>query len=297
MTNLSTFNYDILDQLKYNPSIVLCSARGGGKSFLLNSLMKKLNSKFKYSHIFGFSQTDVATGQMKNFIPDKFIFDTLNPLQQIIDTRLSSQTPLKERSNICIILNDIAGLREQNTYNRNTRSIKNSGNLEKLFSLGRHQLKATVIVLCQSLVMISPLLRLNTDLSFFWVSKSALVRKAITDQYLGLVSKQEALKIYYDVFNGTPYQCLVICSFIQGTTSLEQFCYKFLAPEIKSWKSHFVKRYNKDNTLSTTKKIKTNDKNNIFKYYNEVKESNTINADIRKSKSNKGIKIKPSHHY
>ncbi len=297
MTNLSTFNYDMLDDLKYNPSIVLCSARGGGKSYLLETLMMKLNKKFKYSHIFGFSMTDRATGQMKNFIPDNFIFDTLNPLQEIMDTRLNSDVPIKERSNICIILNDISGLREQNTYNKYSRSIKNSGNLERLFTLGRHQLRATIVVLCQGLQMCSPLVRLNTDITFFWVSKSAVVRKAITEQYLGLVPKKEALQIYHDVFNGTPYMCLVICSFMQGTTSLEQFCFKFLAPKHTKWKSHFVKRYNKDNTLATTKKIKTNDKNNIFKYYNEVKESNNINSDIRKSKSKKGIKIKPSYRF
>ena len=50
-------------------------------------------------------------------------------------------------------MNDIAGLREQNKYNRDTRGIKNSGNLEKLFSLGRHNFRATIVVLVQSLLM------------------------------------------------------------------------------------------------------------------------------------------------
>ena len=299
MIKLETFNYDILDDLKYNPSIVLCSSRGGGKSFLLQSLMKKLDSKFKYSHIFGFSQTDRATQQMSSFIPDNFIFDDLNNLEEIMQTRLKSDMPIKERSNICIIMNDISGLREQNTFNRNTKSIKNSGNLEKLFSLGRHQLKCTVIILCQSLVMVSPLIRLNTDLTFFWTAKSSLVRKSITDQYLGLVTRKEALDIYNDVFNGTPYQALVINSWIQGTTSLTQFCYKFLAPEQKKWKSKFVKRYKKDNTLAKINKknkIKTNE-NNIFKYYNEIEKSNNINASSRKSKFHKRKKIKPTNDY
>lgn len=298
MANLTTFDYDILDELKYNPSIVLCSARGGGKSYLLETLMKKLDSVFKYSHVFGFSMTDKATGQMKSFIPDNFIFEELSPLQEIMDTRLNSDIPIKKRTNICIVLNDISGLREQNSYNKNSRSIKNSGNLERLFTLGRHQLKCTIVVLCQGLQMVSPLVRLNTDLTFFWVSKSAVVRKSITEQYLGLVPKKEALQIYHDVFNGTPYQCLAICSFMQGTTSLEQFCFKFLAPEHVKWKSKFVKRYNKDNSLSKKKtKLKTNQKNNVFKYYNEVKESNTLNTNTRKSKSDKGIKIKPSNRY
>ena len=86
--DIKEFSYDVLDDLKYNPSICLVSQRGGGKSFLLDSLMKYLDKKMKFSHIWAFSQTDLVTRQMSNFVPDDFIFDTLEPLQSIIDTRL-----------------------------------------------------------------------------------------------------------------------------------------------------------------------------------------------------------------
>lgn len=269
---IKDFNYDMLDDLKYNPSIILCSQRGGGKSFLLNSLMKKLDSKFKYSHIFAFSQTDKFTGQMENFIPNDYIFDSLDALDDIITTRTESKVPIDKRSNICIIMNDIAGLREQNKYNRDTRGIKNSGNLEKLFSLGRHNLRATIVVLVQSLLMVSPLVRLNTDLTFFWTSKNSLVRKKIKEEYLGLATKREADQIYDKVFDGTPYICFVVNSWMQGTTKLNQFVFKFLAPKMKKWKSKFVKNYKKK-TKRNNNKIITNEKNNVFTIYNEVEES------------------------
>ena len=269
---IKDFNYDMLDDLKYNPSIILCSQRGGGKSFLLNSLMKKLDSKFKYSHIFAFSQTDKFTGQMENFIPNDYIFDSLDALDDIITTRTESKVPIDKRSNICIIMNDIAGLREQNKYNRDTRGIKNSGNLEKLFSLGRHNLRATIVVLVQSLLMVSPLVRLNTDLTFFWTSKNSLVRKKIKEEYLGLATKREADEIYDKVFDGTPYICFVVNSWMQGTTKLNQFVFKFLAPKMKKWKSKFVKNYKKK-TKRNNNKIITNEKNNVFTIYNEVEES------------------------
>ena len=271
--NINEFSYDFLDDLKYNPSICLVSQRGGGKSFLLDSLMKKLDKKYKYSHIFAFSQTDKITGQMSNFVPDKFIFDSLEPLQSIIDTRLDSQTPIKERSNICIIMNDISGLREQNTYNKNSKSIKNSGNLEKLFSLGRHQLRCTVILLLQSLVMVTPLIRFNTDITFFWTPKSSIVRRKITDEYLGLVTRKEAVQVYESVFDGTAYQCLVINSWVQGTTELNQFVFKFLAPLQKKWKSGFVRRNGK--AKSKKNNIKPNKKNNMFNIYNVNNEFKT----------------------
>jgi len=281
MNSVKTFNYEIIDDLKYNPSIVLCSQRGGGKSFLLDSLMKKLDKKYKYSHIFAFSQTDKITGQMKNFVPDKFIFENLDPLQNILDTRLNSDTPIKERSNICIIMNDISGLREQNSHNKNTKGIKNSGNLEKLFSLGRHQLRCTVILLLQSLVMVTPLIRFNTDITFFWTPKSSIVRKKITDEYLGLATRKEALVIYQEVFDGTPYQCLVINSWIQGTTSLEQFVFKFLAPQEKKWRTGFVKRNGKPKQKSKNI-VKPDKKNNIFNIYN-VNETKTYNLRNKKN--------------
>lgn len=269
---IKDFNYDMLDDLKYNPSIILCSQRGGGKSFLLNSLMKKLDSKFRYSHIFAFSQTDKFTGQMENFVPNDYIFDSLDALDDIITTRTESKVPIEKRSNICIIMNDIAGLREQNKYNRDTKGIKNSGNLEKLFSLGRHNLRATIVVLVQSLLMVSPLVRLNTDLTFFWTSKNSLVRKKIKEEYLGLATKREADEIYDKVFDGTPYICFVVNSWMQGTTKLNQFVFKFLAPKMKKWKSKFVKNYKKK-TKRNNNKIITNEKNNVFTIYNEVEES------------------------
>ena len=287
---IKDFNYDMLDDLKYNPSIVLCSQRGGGKSFLLNSLMKKLDSKFKYSHIFAFSQTDKFTGQMDNFIPRDYIFDDLEALQEIMDTRTESKTPIEDRSNICIILNDIAGLREQNKYNKDTKGIKNSGNLEKLFSLGRHNLKCTIIVLVQSLLMLSPLVRLNTDLTFFWTSKNSLVRKKIKEEYLGLATKKEADEIYNKVFDGTPYVCFVVNSWMQGTTKLNQFVFKFLAPEkTKKWKSKFVKEYKKIRKSHDKNKVVPNKKNNIFTIYNEV-ESQRIKTNPYKTRSKARIK-------
>jgi len=278
--SIEEFSYDVLDDLKYNPSICLVSQRGGGKSFLLDSLMKYLDKKYKYSHIFAFSQTDKVTGQMSNFVPHDFIFDNLEPLQNIIDTRLESNTPIEERSNICIIMNDISGLRERNTYNKDSKSIKNSGNLEKLFSLGRHQLRCTVILLLQSLVMVTPLIRYNSDITFFWTPKSSIVRKKITDEYLGLVTRKEAIEVYEDVFDGTPYQALVINSWIQGTTKLNQFVFKFLAPTQKKWKSGFVKRNGKPKKKKASN-IKPNKKNNIFSIYN-VNEVKTNNLRTRK---------------
>ena len=287
---IKTFNYDMLDDLKYNPSIVLCSQRGGGKSFLLNSLMKKLDSIFHYSHIMAFSQTDKFTGQMDNFVPRDYIFETLEPLQKIIETRKKPIENIKDRKNICLIFNDIANLRESNSFDRNSKSIKNSSSLEYLFSLGRHEMRCTIIVLIQSLVMISPLARINSDITFFWTAKNSLVRKKIKEEYLGILNKKSAEELYNTVFDGTPYQCFVVNSWIQGTTRLEQFVFKFLAPEkTKKWKSKFVKGYNKIRKSKDKNKVVPNKKNNIFTIYNEI-ESQRIKTKTHQTRSKTKLK-------
>ena len=287
---IKTFNYDMLDELKYNPSIVLCSQRGGGKSFLLNSLMKKLDSIFHYSHIMAFSQTDKFTGQMENFVPKDYIFETLEPLQKIIETRKKPIENIKDRKNICLIFNDIANLRESNSFDRNSKSIKNSSSLEYLFSLGRHEMRCTILVLIQSLVMISPLARINSDITFFWTAKNSLVRKKIKEEYLGILNKKSAEELYNKVFDGTPYQCFVVNSWIQGTTRLEQFVFKFLAPEkTKKWKSKFVKSYNKIRKSKDKNKVVPNKKNNIFTIYNEI-ESQRIKTKSHQTRSKTKLK-------
>ena len=287
---IKTFNYDMLDELKYNPSIVLCSQRGGGKSFLLNSLMTKLDSIFHYSHIMAFSQTDKFTGQMENFVPKDYIFETLEPLQKIIETRKKPIENIKDRKNICLIFNDIANLRESNSFDRNSKSIKNSSSLEYLFSLGRHEMRCTILVLIQSLVMISPLARINSDITFFWTAKNSLVRKKIKEEYLGILNKKSAEELYNKVFDGTPYQCFVVNSWIQGTTRLEQFVFKFLAPEkTKKWKSKFVKSYNKIRKSKDKNKVVPNKKNNIFTIYNEI-ESQRIKTKSHQTRSKTKLK-------
>ena len=53
-------------------------------------------------------------------------------------------------------------------------------------------MRCTIIVLIQSLVMISPLARINSDITFFWTAKNSLVRKKIKEEYLGILNKKSA---------------------------------------------------------------------------------------------------------
>lgn len=282
--NINDFNYSMLDDLKHCPAIILTSARAGGKSFLLQSLMKYLDGNKKigsFSHIFAFSQTDKYTGQL-SFMRQEHIFDDLDNLQEIVQTRIESDTPQKELSNICLIFNDIYGMRE------NGKLVKNSDSLGYLFSLCRHR-NCTVIALVQRNTMLSPLIRMNADITFIWTPKSTNEKIKIKEEYLGLAkNKKETDILFESIFNGTPYQCMVVLSYKQGVTKIDEYCYKFVAPEQKKWKSKSLKQNGKPRIKKQKKLLKNSKKNNVFSIYNidEIK-TNKIRSKINTIRAKK----------
>ena len=94
------------------------------------------------------------------------------------------------------------------------------------------------------------------------------------------------------VFDGTPYVCFVINSWMQGTTKINQFVFKFLSPDIRKWKSHFVKKYKKNiNDRIHHNNNNESNKNNIFSIYNEVEQSKISTRHFSKSGKKKPQKI------
>ena len=270
---IKKFNYEMIDECEHAPSIILASSRGGGKSVLLMSLMKYLDDRFKFSHIFAFSQTDKIVNGLP-FMNQDFIFSDLNNLQEIMDTRINNPTPIKQLPYIALIFNDVASLRE------NGKSFKNSESMEKLYSMMRHY-RVVVVTLVQKLTMIAPLIRLNSDLTFLWVSKSHLVKQKIKDEYLGLSkNKKESEAVYETIFNGTPYNCMVCLQFKQGVVSLDDYIYEFVAPfPPPKWKSKSLKKAkNKICKCKHEEKIKLENKN-LLQIYNEV----NLHPQLRRS--------------
>lgn len=272
---IKKFDYNMIDECKHAPAIILASSRGGGKSVLLKSLMQYLDKRFKFSHIFAYSQTDKIANGLP-FMRQDHIFDNLDNLREIMDRRLNNPTPIEKLPYICFIFNDIASLRE------NGRSIKNSESLEKLYSLMRHG-RGVVVTLVQKLTMINPLIRQNSDLTFLWVAKSHIVKQKIKDEYLGLAkNKKESEEIYEQIFNGTPYNAMVVLQFKQGITKLNEYIYEFVAPfPAPKWKSKSLKNINKK-VRKINKKLEE-EKKNIFKVYNEINEKPTLSNSIRRS--------------
>ena len=274
--NVKEFNYEMLDDCKHTPSILLASARGGGKSVMLHSLMQYADKRWKFSHIFAFSQTDRITNSLP-FMKQENIFSNLDTLAYILETRMDSKVPSKDLKPICLIFNDIASLRENN------RSIKNSESLEKICSCGRHR-SIMVIILVQKLTMVNPLIRLNMDCTFLWVAKSHSVKQRIKEEYLGLCKNKKESEILYDqIFNGTPYNAMAVLQFKQGITAVcgdDGYVYKFIAPfPVPKWKSKSLKK-DKTKTNKNNKKLEI-EKNNIFNVYNEIKTNPTLRRSNR----------------
>lgn len=267
---IDTFNFEMLNDLKYNPSIILSSARAGGKSVLLNSLVQHLDAQFRYSHIFTFSQTDRIVNGMP-FMDQECIYDNMDNCQSIIEKRINTKTPVKDMTNICILFNDIQGMKENN------KLVKNSDSIEYIFTLGRHVLKATIIVLVQRATMLSPLIRVNADVKFIWVAKSHIEKKKIMEENLGLAkNKKESETVYEQIFNGTPYNCMCVLAFKQGITKLNQYIYQFVAPfPIPKFKTRSLKDLKKNQRKQKKRHDKNQNiipdtNNKVFNIYNEA---------------------------
>lgn len=273
---IKKFNYEMLDDCEHAPAFILASSRAGGKSTMLKSLMLYLDKRFKgFSHIFAFSTTDLISNGLP-FMRQDHIFNNLDNLKSIMETRINNPTPSKDLPYICFIFNDIASLRENN------RNIKNSESLEQLYSMMRHR-NGVVITLVQKLTMISPLIRLNSDVTFLWVAKSHIVKQTIKDQYLGLSkNRKESESVYEKIFNGTSYNCMVVLQFKQGVTKLSDYVYQFIAPfPAPKWKSKSLKQFNKFNKRKN-KHIVPNQNNNMFSIYNnEIKNPKSISKNYK----------------
>lgn len=269
---IKKFNYEMLDECKHAPAIILASSRGGGKSVLLISLMKYLDKRYRFSNIFAFSQTDAIVNGLPFMRQDR-IFSNLDNLQSILETRTKSKD-ISKLPYICLLFNDIASLRE------NGKSFKNSESLEKIYSMMRHY-RCVVVTLVQKLTMINPLIRLNSDCTFLWVAKSHIVKQKIKDEYLGLAkNKKESEEIYEQIFNGTPYNSMVVLQFKQGVTKLNEYVFEFIAPfPVPKWKSKSLKNTKKK--INKINKKLEEEKNNIFKVYNEIETNFTLRRSNR----------------
>lgn len=247
---LDTFDIkEGLHDIDHAPYIVLIAPRHSGKSVAISSIAEQLDKKWKYSNCFCFSQTAKMTNAFP-FMKQENIFNTLDPLDNIIEIRKRSYDEGKhKKDHILIILDDISNLSSKSKKTGKQKNVRYSESLDFASTTGRHYNLHFILAL-QSRSQASKTQRQNASMTFLWIPKSMTDRKMITDEYLGLLrDKREKEETFQELYS-VPYQALCVAGYKNGCTCLSDYCSKVVFPyPIPKWKmKHTKQRRSKRNS-------------------------------------------------
>lgn len=251
---LDEFNMEeSIMEISHHPYITIIGQRHSGKGVLINELVYYLDKRFKYDNIFCFSQTAKMTGALA-FMPQNFIFNTLDNLKTIIDIRKESGS----KSPLLLIFDDIASMTSMGA-NGKRKNIRYNETLEFLSTTARHY-NISVVLSIQNRVLCSKTCRNNSSYSFVFTPKSHDDMKTIKNEYLGLCkSKDEATIIFDSVFREA-YKCLVVEGHKSGVISVYEYCKWYIAPfPLRKYKTKALRKMKKKIKDKKKKENKKND--------------------------------------
>ena len=184
--------FEILNKL-----ICFTAKRNSGKSQLLRYLV--INSKHLFSKIFVICPTECVNSFYKELVPAENIFSNYSEtwMESLINkmTEVNSNTPTPKH--ILIILDDVAS----------DHNFHQSKSLKKLATRGRH-IKISVMVTCQYIYQIPPIIRNNCDYIYTGQMNQQSLQLLASEFLMGTVTKKEFLNLYH--LNTNDYSFLVI---------------------------------------------------------------------------------------
>jgi len=245
---LNTFDFNF-DNQKDAISVAFFGRRRQGKGVLSYQFIRNLDKSIKggFKRIFLFSQTAKYQKDDWDFLNPDDIFDNLENLFKIVEIR---QENGNKDEQILIILDDFLNMKGED------RMVRNSKNLEKILTLGRH-LGIAICVLAQKPTMCSKLMRMNFDYIFYACMRSEDENYMIRRENLGLCkNKIQRENIFYQVFK-EPYCFMCVENHKSGVVDVYDYVSKIVAEyPRKKWKAKYLKRIIKNN-----KRSKNNNKN------------------------------------
>ena len=234
------FDYKMLPS-SFFASII--SARRGGKSFLVNHLVKQFQKdrKLKFSHIFLIS----GTGYGFEGIPPAYKFDSIEALDYITNTQqkiIDYNNSVKDidkriKSRVLVIIDDMA-------YNNTLKD----GRLEKLALNGRHYGTMdpkegngiSIFLISQALKRISRTVRLNQDIFLVNNISSLQERNDILDEsfYIDTTreGKNKGRKTFEMLSTSKDFRFICICCWVQNKRKLTDYIMYVDAEQTKDFK-------------------------------------------------------------
>ena len=157
-------------KIKIPTSICVMSKRNSGKSVFVNDLVQQLLVNNKVDSVIVFSATAMYNNDYKNIPKSHILQYSDNKIRQIMN--LQKKKPVSQRNQVLVVLDDLLG------------SVKNSDEILKLYSLGRHFNITPVLISQTANRLISPTIKNNSDHMFI----SRLNRQQLTDLWKSCIT-------------------------------------------------------------------------------------------------------------
>lgn len=225
--NHKAFDYKMLPSSFF---VSIISARRGGKSFLVNHLVKQFQKDrtLKFSHVFLISGTGFGFAG----VPPAYKFDSIDALDYITKTQqriVNYNRSVKDKdkyikSRVLIIIDDMA-------FNNTLKDDR----LEKLALNGRHYETMdpmegngiSIFLISQALKRISRTVRLNQDVFFVNNISSLVERNDILDEsfYIDTTreGKNRGRKTFEMLSTSKDFRFIAIGMYIQNKRKLEDY--------------------------------------------------------------------------
>jgi len=218
-----------LDDMVKNASIVMIAKRGGGKSWVVKSILMHFND-IPCGIII--SPTDKMNSFYNNFFPDTYIHyeyktDIINKILEhqeiMIDKKQLRQQQGRDLDCRSFIIMDDC-LSQRGTW------LKDKPILDLLFN-GRHY-ELMYILTMQAPLGIGPELRTNFDYIFLLQQEFISEQKKVYDHYAGMFPSFNAFRQVFTTLT-SDYGCMVIDNRRKTKTSLERIFW-YRAPDLSN---------------------------------------------------------------
>jgi hypothetical protein len=227
-----------LDTIKQYPAVIVGGVRRSGKTRLTDYILNEIFDKEGHQYDDAFLLSSTAKQQPETFpfidrdniideLTDDKIFSIFKRREEIMAHYKKTPELFKTPPNCLIIIDDLLN-------DSKGKSLWHSKPVSQLFFKGRH-MGCSIIVLSQYVKALSPLMRSNADLFFYFRDLREDNRKCVLSEYLCFCNDKEIQKqgeqLMTDI-TGERYNAMVIDRYKgQYSKSFNEYVFKIKAPE------------------------------------------------------------------
>lgn len=201
---------EIIDRLPKYFTISVASKRNSGKSYLVGKLVKELIRQKKVDVVLVMSGS-AHLNKDWDFLPSNLVMDfDEEVLQNIWDKQEQSIVEKKKTKHILIIMDDCLA---------NKDAIR-SQVVNKYYSLGRHILTSFIIISQHSSVLLSPIIRGNSDI-ILWSKLNKYALEQLWES-TNKITKKDFINIS-EKLGGVNYSFMLLDNYTQHSEDVGDF--------------------------------------------------------------------------